>query len=97
MNEDSRYLKEMIYDWMNGIYGENNTMIKGLYVENEFADGGFCDKVYNDIYNANIRLNDKLGNDNDHDIECIISGYRTLMKYFSMKMFDYGVLHTQNP
>lgn len=84
-------LKEQIYTQMNGAYIPEAIpeQIKDI-VQDEFANGLPCDQAYARIYNAKLRLNERLGTDEDPDIECIINSMFDICRQFSMKMFDYA-------
>ena len=62
------------------------------FVKNEFADGEICAELYSEISKAKDALCNKLGVDEDKDLECIINNFYDIMKYLSMQMYDYGVL-----
>lgn len=84
-------LREQIYNQMNGMYVEECIPedVKGI-VQDEFTDGSACDTAYKMVYEAKQRLNDRLGTDEDKDIEIIIDNMFQICKQLSMKMFDYG-------
>ena len=92
-NTNSYRFKERVYRLMNGTYdldiysvGEMNT------VETEFSDGKYCEELYKDIFEANCRICERLGEEEDKDVEIIIHNYNLMTEYLCMKMFDYGVL-----
>ncbi len=90
-NIDERF-KGTIYELMNGCWDLSEyPVFEGKYVENEFAKGLFCDKAYERVQLANCRLCERLGVQEDADIEMIISTLLHIGKHMAMKMYDYGV------
>lgn len=61
-------------------------------IENEFAEGKECDRLYAEIYETKLRLNERLGKpgEEDTDIECIINNMFDICEIVAGKMFDYG-------
>lgn len=94
MNKVSEEFKEMIYNLMIGAFDLENYPIKeSQYVANEYEEGEFCSKAYEEVYNANCRICERLGVDidEDKDVELIINNLLDIGKYLSMKMYDYGI------
>lgn len=89
--------KEMIYDMMNGFVDlENITEPLDMVVQNEFSDGGECEKIFRKVYNAKSNLGKRLGNDEDDDVEQIINGMDEITRILSLKMYEYGRLSKKN-
>lgn len=84
-------LKHLIYDVMNGQLTINPIPLNDI-VENEFEVGKPCCEAYNSIYITNQKLCDRLGVEEDGDIEFIIDCFFSITEHMCMKMFDYGVL-----
>ena len=64
-------------------------------IENTFAPGSKCAILYQRIYNAKLRLCQRLGvTDDDADIEDIANAYEDIMEYLCAKMYAYGSAHT---
>ena len=60
-------------------------------VENAFAEGSFCDRLYDEVYQANIRLCERLGQpEADPDVETIINNLLAINKHLCLKMYHYG-------
>lgn len=60
-------------------------------VENAFADGSACAALYEQIYYANQRLCERLGQiDSDPDVELIINNFLEINKQLCLKMYHYG-------
>ena len=62
-----------------------------ILVENEYEEGKFCDKAYKEVYYASRRICERLGVDEDRDVELIINNLIDIGQHLSMKMYDYGV------
>ena len=66
-------------------------------VENLFGSGSPCANAYADMLDAYARLCDRLGEeDEDEDIEIIISSLRFIEKEMATKMFRYGMKYGNN-
>lgn len=61
-----------------------------LDVEDLFADGAPGDVLYEQIYEANLRLCQKLGVQEDEDLQSIIDHFWDLNALIGEKMFHYG-------
>ncbi len=93
-NMDKDTFKQMVFDLMCGSLDlESFPVAESRQVENEFKDGRFCSQAYSEIYNANQRLCDRLGTEEDKDVECIISNFFDIVHHLGMKMYDYGELY----
>lgn len=93
MNYNSEEFKERVYCLMVGAFDlERYPIRESNYVANEYEEGKFCEKAYKEVYNANRRICQRLGVDEDRDVELIVSNLIDIGKYLSMKMYDYGVL-----
>ena len=91
MQKDVREFKELIFDLMNDSLDlKNYPVAESKYVENEFSKGSFCDEAYERIYNANRRLCERLGVDEDKDVESIIGELLDVGRHLALKMYDYG-------
>lgn len=96
MKKTDKEFKQLIYDLMNGSLDLSNYPVKeSEFVENEFAQGKYCDKAYEQIYEANRRLCQRLGVQEDKDVETIIRNFFGITEYLSMKMYDYGVFFNE--
>lgn len=81
--------KELIYDKMNGFLAEGMvSMSEGI--ENEFAEGKECCLLYDGVYQAGRNLCERLGEDEDSDVETILNGMERIARLVSMKMYEYG-------
>jgi hypothetical protein len=83
-----KYTIEDVYDTLCGeVHGEY--AVPG--VENAYADGGECDRLYNEMSQAYERLRDRLGVvDEDTDVEIIINNLLRIQYILCEKMFRCG-------
>jgi hypothetical protein len=83
-----KYTIEDVYDTLCGeVHGEY--AVPG--VENAYADGGECDRLYNEMSQAYERLRDRLGVvDEDMDAEIMINNLLGIQRILCEKMFLYG-------
>lgn len=90
LSEDK--LKELIFELMNGsIDLERYPYPAGQIVENEYAPGKECEKLYEEVYDANRRICERLGVDEDEDVATILNCMDEICRMLAYKMFDYGV------
>ena len=83
--------KEQIYDMMNGFLVEGAlSMPEGIVIEDEFAEGKECCLLYEGVYKAGRNLCERLGEDEDSDVETILNGMERIARLLSMKMYEYG-------
>lgn len=93
MGTDAEKFKEKIYYLMIGAFDIDRYPIQeSKNVANEYEEGEFCDKVYEEVYDANRRICERLGVNEDEDLELIINNLLDIGRHLSMKMYDYGVL-----
>ena len=91
MKRDSMEFKQRIFDLMNGTRDENECLVREtVVVENEFADGKLCGRLYEEVYEAGRRLCERLGVEEDPDVEIIIENLMKIGEHQAMKMYDYG-------
>ena len=83
--------KEQIYDKMNGFLTEETLSVpEGTVIEDEFAEGKECCLLYEGVYKAGRNLCERLGEDEDSDVEAILNGMERIARLLSMKMYEYG-------
>lgn len=80
-------IAQAVYD---RLLGNLELQVGGPIVEDLFADGAPGDLLYEQIYQANLRLCQKLGVEEDADIQCIIDHFWSLTALVAEKMFQYG-------
>ena len=68
MIKGSEEFQELIYNSMIGAFDlEHYPIEESQYVANEYEEGEFCSKAYEEVYNANCRICERLGVDIDED------------------------------
>lgn len=97
MEKNSIEFKRMIYELMNGTLDlERHPVPESRIVKNEFEDGGMCSNLYKEVFEANRRICERFGLEEDKDVEIIISKLLQIGEYECMKMYDYGALFSKN-
>ena len=81
-------IADIIYDLL---IGEAEPNEKFSIAENMFAEGRACEELYNKVYEANLRLCDRLGVQEDADVELIIASMLRINRLIGIKMFQYGI------
>ena len=81
------YYIDIVYDLLNGtrIRQPNDPI-----VENLFAEGRECELLYSQVYDANIRLCQRLGVEEDADVEIIINSLLRICELTGKRMYRYG-------
>lgn len=83
--------KQLIYELMTGVYDLKQVQFpESKIVEDEYADGKPCAELYGRVYDAKVRLCERLGVDEDEDVETIINCMNDIAHILAMKMYDYG-------
>ena len=83
--------KEQIFEKMNGFLAEGSHSLPGQAdIEDEFAEGKECCLLYEGVYQAGRNLCERLGEDEDEDVEAILNGMERITKVLAMKMYEYG-------
>lgn len=89
-------LKEQIFEKMNGFLVEEiPPMPEQAPIEDEFAEGKECCLLYEGVYQARKTLCERLGEDEDADVEIIINNMEKISRLLAMKMFEYGKCKTE--
>ena len=60
-------------------------------VENAFAPGAYCARRYEDMTAHRQRLWERLGCEDDEDIEQILCAMESIQAHLCRKMFEYGL------
>ena len=81
-------IADLFYD---RLIGESEGNESTLVIENMFDRGEICSELYNDVYEANICLCDRLGVQEDADVELIINSLLRISRLLGRKMFQYGM------
>ena len=61
-----------------------------IEIEDEFAEGKECCLLYEGVYQAGRNLCERLGEDEDSDVETILNGMERITRLVSLKMYEYG-------
>ena len=59
-------------------------------VENLFAIGRECEQLYSQVYDANLRLCQQLGVEENADVETIINSLLRICELTGKRMYRYG-------
>lgn len=81
-------LFERIYEAMMGMAVNPNPPFP---VENAFADGSECEKLYKELFELKIKVGDRLHSDDDSDVEQICENFWDIVDILCREMFTYGV------
>ena len=64
----------------------------GVVIPDEFCEGSFCSRLYEEIAKWKKKICEKLQVDEDLDLEHIINCMEDFTRYMSMKMYKYSAL-----
>jgi hypothetical protein len=85
--------KETIYQIMNGDISLDSVKLpEELQIEDEFAEGKDCSRLYSGVYEAKQRLLKRLEEREDEDIETILRNMEAISEILALKMYDYGLI-----
>ena len=88
---DREKWKDTVYELMSGDYDlENYPIEESRLITNEFEDGSFCERIYQEVYRARQRLYSRMGISQDEDVEQIMADMLLICRHLSLKMYDYG-------
>lgn len=77
---------ELIYNLMTGLYNLQAVQIpESVIVEDEFQEGNPCEVLYGRMYDARERLCERLGVEEDKDIEAIINSMEGIARILALK------------
>ncbi len=92
LSKNSQEFKTMIYNLMNGLWEDELYPVEeSKLVRNEFL-GGEMSQWSEDLYEAKDRIYDKLGVNDDPDIEKMLDRFEKITEQLCYKMYDYGAL-----
>lgn len=80
-------IAQRVYDLVMGYDEQPHSE---LPIENLFAEGAPCDTLYEEIYAANLRLCQRLGVEEDRDIQLILQRSEQINRLVAEKMFYYA-------
>ena len=81
-------LETDIYATLIGVIDEKHR-VPG--VENAFAPGSYCDRRYQDMMDCRQRLYDRLGSEEDEDVEALIMAMESIQTALCIEMFRLGL------
>lgn len=83
--------EEQFFEMMNGLLvKESLSLPEGMTIEDEFAEGKECYLLYEDVYRARRSICERLGKEEDKDVESILNGMERIARVLAMKMYVYG-------
>lgn len=98
MKKNSVEFKQRVFDLMNGSLDlERYPVPESGIVKNEFEEGEACDLLYREVYDANRRICERLGVEEDSDVEIIIRNLLEIGEHQAMRMYDYGRAFSECP
>lgn len=62
-------------------------------IDNAFADGSRCSNLYREIFAASQRICDRLGQEEDPDLELILDHFWSINRELCRLSFRYGQKH----
>ena len=83
----NRELEEDIYATLIGVIDEKHR-VPG--VENALAPGGDCDRLYQDMLDCRQRIWDRLGSEDDEDVERLVMAMESIQRSLCIRMFRLG-------
>ncbi|MDD6023653.1 MAG: hypothetical protein PUC06_05365 [Oscillospiraceae bacterium] len=84
-------MKTLIYELMIGMRCVEQFPFRlRRIIRDEFSDRSIGSTLYEDVYNANLRICERLGVEEDADIDILIDSMLQIAKHLSMQMFEYG-------
>lgn len=77
-----------VYDSMQAVF-EEDVLVPG--VTSAFTEGSLCERLYSQVYDAERRLEARLGVSlHDPDVECIIRCLLDIQEELCFRMYHYG-------
>lgn len=72
-----------------------NPLVREVAV-NEFADGCVCEQLYSEVYDAKLRLFDRLRSDDDKDVAVILKNMEDILERVARIMYHYGLMDLES-
>lgn len=92
MKEGINRRRETIYELMQGnIDLQHVSVVEAGKVKNEFAEGEWCDILYEEVYNAAERLRTGDSKNVEADVDCILNNLSLINRHLCYKMYDYAI------
>ncbi|MCD8160594.1 MAG: hypothetical protein LUE61_05325 [Clostridiales bacterium] len=91
MNDSDKALQGLVYELATGsINLEEYPVEESQYVYNQYAEGQPCEKLYNQVYTLKVKISERLGEDENKDVENLIDALQEIERILCMKMYEYG-------
>lgn len=81
-----------IYTSLLGVANEDSALD---WVENAFSPGSPCFDANEEIWEARLRLCERLGLEDDRDVQILVDNFYDVQEYLCRKMFLYGIVYSQ--
>ena len=78
---------DIVYDLVTG---SRIPQVDDPVVENLFAVGRECEQLYNEVYNANLRLCKQLNVEEHADVEILVNSMLRICALVGKRMYRYG-------
>ena len=78
---------DLVYDLVTG---SRIPQVDDPEVENLFAVGRECEQLYNEVYNANLRLCKQLNVEEHADVEILVNSMLRICALVGKRMYRYG-------
>jgi hypothetical protein len=78
---------DIVYDLVTG---SRIPQVDDPEVENLFAVGRECEQLYNEVYNANLRLCKQLNVEEHADVEILVNSMLRICALVGKRMYRYG-------
>ena len=82
--------KGQIYELVCGSIQESCMTEEEKSIINEFAEGTECYRLYEQVYQANRKICERLEEDECQEVEVIINNMFDIMQIIAFRMYDYG-------
>lgn len=82
---------EVIYNIINDFYTDNTFPVsEDMKLKEIFGEGSECSRLSEKMYQAKLNLCQKLGEEENAELETIFDCMERIMKTVSLKMFECG-------
>ena len=82
---------EVIYNVINDFYTDNAFLVsEDMKLKEIFGEGSECSRLSEKMYQAKLNLCQKLGEEENAELETIFDCMERIMKTVSLKMFECG-------
>lgn len=82
---------ELIYNIINDFYSDDTLPVsEDMNLKETFGEGSECSRLSEKMYQAKLNLCQKLGEEENAELEIIFDCMERIMKTVSLKMFECG-------